>query len=184
MILLFNYKTIIFSFRGLHYIADNPKEFSWANGHMMSDKYSLSIDLGDLESNKGKKLYNDGDNIIYVRSVESTGNINTGGYKIHFQTRGHLNNKGVTLMSGIKYLYTSNGFDYKMSADMTAEYKNKIYNCNVMGITGFHTKDGDIFSFYIFPSEAYDKDGVTLDENGIVKINVSNLYYNEWMKIK
>ena len=69
-----------------------------------------------------------------------------------------------------------------MSAKMTAKYKDNIYNSSVLGTSGLNYKDGDEFAFYIFPSEAYDKEDVSLDEDGIVKLSIKNLYKNIWTK--
>ena len=46
----------------------------------------------------------------------------------------------------------------------------------------FNYKDGDDFSFYVFPAEAYEKGEVTLDEVGVVELTITDLYQNTWRK--
>lgn len=46
----------------------------------------------------------------------------------------------------------------------------------------FKLQRRDDFSFYIFPPEAYDSKEISLDEEGTVKLTVTNLYKNIWTK--
>ncbi|MGO4108504.1 hypothetical protein [Paenibacillus sp. YAF4_2] len=143
---------------------NNTEDSTDQNGEMMSEEYTVSIDLSDLESNVGKELYNDGTNKIVVLSVDNTGNANSGGYRISFRSKG-------------TYSFTA-----EMSAKMTATYKNKYYESSVFGTGGINYKDGDEFaSFYIFPHEAYDQE-ITLQETGTVLLTVTNLYKNSWSR--
>lgn len=164
--------------KGMGSIANNTKEFTNINSHVIDGEYSIYIDLGDLESNEGKELYNDGKNKIYVHSVVKEESVNNGGYKIHFRSSGQYSIDYAELISGVQHIVSS----MDMSAKMTAEYNEKIYSCNVMGMSGINYKDGDMFSFYIFPSKAYEKNEVTLDETGAVYLTVTNLYKNVWSK--
>lgn len=176
-------KYINVAVKGMSYIASNTKDFTYVNGNTIDGKYSITIDLNNLDSNIGKELYNDGENIIYVNLVDNTGNINTGGYRIHFRSSGKYSLDHAELISGVIHSYAENDlYDQKIYAKMTAEYNNKIYKCNEMGTTGVSYKDGDGFSFYIFPDEAYKNNEISLNETGIVKITATDLYKNIWLK--
>ena len=136
-----------------------------------------------MESNIGKELYNDGESKIYVSWIDNTGSSNSGGYRIGFRSCGIYSLNGATLVSGVCHENVdNNSFRTYMSAKMTAKYKDNIYNSSVLGTSGLNYKDGDEFAFYIFPSEAYDKEDVSLDEDGIVKLSIKNLYKNIWTK--
>jgi hypothetical protein len=169
--------------RGIASIANNTKEFTDKNGHVIPGEYSVLLDLGDLQSNVGKELYNEGGYSIYVSHIDNTGGSSTGGYRIGFRACGQYSLTGATLISGVQHSTVGDKeFTYDMSAKMKAAYKGKLYNCGVFGTSGLNYMDGDDFSFYIFPSEAYDKKEVSLDEKGTVKLTVSDLYKNAWTK--
>lgn len=169
---------------GISYIANNTKEFSDIKGHVVKGNYSVSINLSDLESNIGKELYNDGTHRIYVSCVDNTGDINTGGYRIGFRSSGQYSPDKATLVSGVHHATVdNNSFTMDMSARMTAEYKGKIYKSSEFGTSGLNYKDGDDFSFYIFPTQAYESKEIFLNENGVVNLTVTGLFENIWSKI-
>ncbi len=169
--------------QGMAYIANNTEEFTDKSGHVIKGEYSVAIDLKDLKSNVGKELYNDGNNKIYVSWIDNTGGVNTGGYRIGFRACGEYSLTNASLISGTRHQTVGEHiFTYDMSAKMTAQYKGKVYNSGVYGTSGLNYKDGDDFSFYIFPREAYEKGEVSLNEKGIVKLTITNLYKNNWTK--
>ncbi|MDP4153641.1 MAG: hypothetical protein Q8865_09435 [Bacillota bacterium] len=170
-------------FNGMAYIANNTKEFNDTEGHLIPDKYSISINLDDLKSNIGKELYNDGKSKIYVSWIDSTGSSNTGGYRIGFRSSGQYSLNSATLISGAHHeTVTDNSFRTDMTAEMTVKYKEKIYKSSEFGTSGLNYRDGDDFAFYVFPSEAYDNGEVTLNEKGIAELSIKNLYKNIWTK--
>jgi hypothetical protein len=69
-----------------------------------------------------------------------------------------------------------------MVAKMKAEYKGKVYESATYGAGGLNFRDGDEFSFYLFPYDAYKKDGITQNEKGIVRLTVTGLYQNLWSR--
>ncbi|MCD9025047.1 hypothetical protein [Cohnella silvisoli] len=169
---------------GIAYVANNTKKFTTQEGHILQGKYSISIDLSDLESNIGKVLYNDGTYKIYVSWIDNTGSINSGGYRIGFRSRGQYSLAGASLISGGQHAtINGNTFTTNMIAKMTAEYKNEIYTSSVSGVSGLNYKDGDDFSFYIFPNDSYEKKEISLNETGIVNLTVTDLYKNIWSTI-
>lgn len=168
---------------GMAYIANNTKEFTDKKGYLISDEYSISINLDNLESNIGKELYNDGECKVYVGWIDNTGNPNTGGYRIGFKSSGKYSINSATLVSGTHHETVGDeSFRPDMVAKMTAKYKDKVYNSSEFGTGGLNYKDGDDFSFYIFPYEAYDKGEISLNEKGIVELSIKNLYKNRWTK--
>lgn len=168
---------------GMSFIANNTKDFNDKNGHVIQGEYSILIDLSDLKSNIGKEIYNDGDHKIYVAMVDNTGSVNTGGYRISFRSIGQYSLSGATLISGVHHITLGeHSFTTKMSAQLMVEYKSNIYQGSTFGISGLNFKSGDEFSFYMFPSKAYESKEVSLNEEGIVNITLSNLYENIWSK--
>lgn len=168
---------------GMASIVNNTKDFTDTKGHFVQGEYSIMIDLNDLQGNIGKVLYNDGINRIYVSWIDNTGSANTGGYRIGFRSCGQYSLTNATLVSGARHATVNeNSFTACMTAKMTAEYNNKVYNSSEFGTSGINYKDGDDFSFYIFPSEAYNNGEISLDEKGKVELLVTNLYENIWTK--
>ena len=164
-------------------LASNTRSFTDRNGHTIEGQYQISIDLSDLDSNIGKELYNDGTHRIYVNLVYDDGSAG-GGYIISFRSSGQYSLTEASLVSGIQHATVSeNSFTTTMSAKMTAEYNGKTYESQRRGLDGLNYKDGDAFSFYIFPSVAYDSKEISLDEDSIVHLTVTNLYKNIWVKI-
>jgi hypothetical protein len=169
--------------KGIAFIANNTKEFTDINGHVIQGEYSVSIDLGDLKSNIGKELYNNEDYKIYVSWIDNTGSANSGGFRIGFRACGKYSLTSATLISGVHHATVSeNSFTCDMSAKMTAKYNNKVYNSGVFGTSGLNYKNGDDFAFYIFPGESYEKGEISLNEKGIVHLTLTNLYKNVWTK--
>jgi hypothetical protein len=165
---------------GISYIANNTKKFSDEKGYILKGEYLISIDLSDLDSNIGKELYNDGTHKVYVNYIENTGSLNSGGYIIGFRSCGQYSLTNATLISGIYHATDDNSFTSSMSSKMTAEYNGEKYNSSVYGLSGLNYKDGDSFLFYIFPSEVYQNGEITLKEEGIVHLTVTDLYKNIW----
>jgi hypothetical protein len=168
---------------GMAYIANNTEEFTDTKGHFVQGEYLISIDLSDLESNIGKELYNDGTHKIYVSWIDNTGTINSGGYRIGFRSSGHYSITDASLISGVHHAtIDKNSFTTAMSAKMTAEYNGKNYTSSVFGTSGLNYKDGDDFAFYIFPSESYNMQEISLHETGKVRLTVTDLFKNIWSK--
>ena len=150
---------------------------------MIEGQYQISIDLSDLDSNIGKELYNDGTHRIYVNQVVNHGS-SAGGYIISFRSSGQYSLTNASLISGVHHNYLGeSSYTSTIVAKMTAEYNGKTYESQARGLSGLHYKDGDDFAFYIFPHTAYDSKEISLDEDSIVHLTVTNLYKNIWRKI-
>jgi len=168
---------------GMAYIANNTHDFNDKNGSLIPGDYSISIDLSDLKSNIGKEIYNDGEYRIYISWMDNTGAINSGGYRIGFRSVGKYSLSGATLISGIHHKTVGeHSFTTEITAKLIAEFKSQSYSSPTYGVTGLNYKSGDDFSFYLFPTKAYESKEVSLEETGTVKLTLSNLYKNIWTK--
>lgn len=166
---------------GIAYMAGTLDKYSYHES-TLEDGFEIIIDLADLESNTGKVLYEKDDMYIDVYTVDEVG-LQGGGYRIHFRSHGKYSMDKAVLVSGNKHYATeSRWYSYTTNATIRSEYNGKQYEGSVMGSSGLNYKDGDMFSFYIFPSEAYNSGDVTTQENGKVKITISNLVVNQWFK--
>ncbi len=173
--------SFVLNIKGLSFITNNTKVFEVSGSHMIAGEYSFSVNLGNVNDSIGKVVYKDEKNLIYISSIIQ-GDETTGGYRIQFRSQGYYNKDYAELVSGIMHYSNDEGHFHNMAAKMTSKYRNKTYTCNVMGITGINYKDGDSFSFYIFPNEAYENKEISFNETGIVELTVSNLYRNIWNK--
>ncbi len=174
---------LLFWTKGIEYVADVPGGFINHKGHIISGESSVSINLSNLESNIGKEVYNDGEHKIYVSWIRNTGDINKGGYEIFFRSSGKYSFSKATLISGIQHtIQNETSMTDLMSAKMLATYKGKTYHCEDAVFGSLSFRDGDEFSFYIFPIESYESNEVSLNEKGIVYLTMTNLYKNSWSK--
>lgn len=168
---------------GLRYIVSDTDEYKYEKGHIVEGEYSISIDLSDLQSNIGKELYSDGTHRIYVNWINNSGSKNTGAYEIGFRSSGQYSLTDASLISGIHHaMTTESSFTSELTAKMTSKYNGKIYDNSSSATSGINFKDGDEFSFYLFPNSAYDTNEISLNEKGLVEVTVTNLYKNIWSK--
>ena len=146
-----------------------------------ANAYTMEIDLTDLESNIGKRLWEDGEQYMEVALVDSNER-NAGGYRIFFRSHGVYDFNGGRLTSGIKHSRPrENCTQYEIVADLITTYNGKSYLANYQGKTGLNEQDSDYFGFYLFPDEAYD-DGVPLENAGKVTITLYNLTEHTWTR--
>ena len=168
---------------GMSYIGDNTREFACKEGYLITDEYSFSIDLQDLESNIGKEVYNDGESRILISWLDNTGSSDTGGYRIGFRSYGTYTLNSAALVSGARHEQVDGiSMTTYMTAKMTARYNGKVYESSVLGTSGLNYKQGDEFSFYIFPTDAYDNGEVSLQEDGVVQLSIKDFYKNIWTR--
>lgn len=166
--------------RGLGYMNNSPDKYELSY-HEIPGEYSLEIDLNDLESNVGKRIWQDGEQYIEVYLVDETDER----YRIFFRSHGMYEMQKGNLTSGTKHIkYDDNSGSVAMQAKLSTAYNGKIYDCNVQGMSGINDKDGDTFGFYMFPSKAYREDNVPLENAGIATVTISNLIEHRWVKIK
>ncbi|GGA72791.1 hypothetical protein [Ornithinibacillus halotolerans] len=134
--------------------------------------YDVEIDLGNIESNKGKVLYEENGLEIQVSDVvvkESSESI------IYFRAIGHANLNGAMLVSGLEH--TENSTDAKFNAKANIEYEGATFELEPNSYSALEYKDGDEFSFYLFPQDIE----LDVEEVLTVTVSVSNLQLNWWM---
>lgn len=164
---------------GMAHLANNTKEFSDKSGHQVEGKYSLIVNLSDLESNIDKEIFKDGDHRIYVSWLQKTYN---GGYDIGFRSSGPYSLWGASLISGVHHeAINDHSFTDSMTAKMTAIYDGKTYNAQETSRCGLNYKDGDCFSFTFYLSDDETNED-SIEEAGIVELTITDLYKNIWNK--
>jgi hypothetical protein len=163
---------------GIAFLANNTKEYTNKSGQLVEGKYSLRVDLSDLESNIGKEIYNDGEHKIFVSWLQRTHN---GGYDIGFRSGGQYSLSGASLISGVHHeTINDHSFTTSTTANMTAQYHGKTYNASATGQCGLNYKDGDCFSFAFFLNDEPNEDPI--EDAGIVELMITDLYKNIWSK--
>ncbi|TCT11618.1 hypothetical protein EDC18_1196 [Natranaerovirga pectinivora] len=165
---------------GMGAIFHNTEHYTDVDSEMISETFRFKIDLMNLETNEGIEVFNDGVHTINVNKVGHNGSVSSGGYYISFAASGIYSIEGASLISAIE----SKNVGYNISTTnlisrLKANYKGIEYDCSLQGIGGL----GDSFSFYIFPSSAYDNGDITLNETGVVELELINLYKNVWRRI-
>ena len=79
-------------------------------------------------------------------------------------------------------MINESSFTSEITAKMTSKYNGETYDNFYSSSSGINFKDGDEFTFYLFPNSAYDTNEISLDEKGVVEVTVTNLYKNMWSK--
>ncbi|RTE11593.1 hypothetical protein [Paenibacillus whitsoniae] len=164
---------------GMSFIANNTKDFTDKNGHFVEGKYSLKVNLSDLENNIGEEIYNDGDHRIFVSWFQRT---HENGYEIEFRSSGKYSLAAASLISGVRHETNSdNSFTMITTAKMTVDYEGKTYIANATGQCGLNYKDGDCFSFIFFLDDEQHENN-PIEHAGIVELIIADLYKNIWRK--
>lgn len=167
--------------RGLAYLQTSQDKYDLMY-QTDSNAYTMEIDLTDLESNIGKRLWEDGEKYMEIALIDGNEQ-KYGGYRIFFRSHGVYDLNGGFLNTGVKHIRLSeNSGTYEMSAKLITTYNGKSYEAKTQGMTGLNWHDGDFFGFYLFPSEAYDDDNVPLENAGKVTITLYNLTEHTWTK--
>lgn len=169
-------KFCIFLVEGIGYLENNIEHYR-KSGRILEGEYTVDINLLDLDSNKGKMLYDDGENQIYVSKVFAH---NESDFQVYFKSSGAYSLNRATLVSGVEHLRTINGFSSILRAKAIATYGEKSFELQHSLSSGINYRDGDEFGYYLFPSvESVD---INVNENPIVKVTVTNLYEYRWEK--
>ncbi len=174
---------IEFQNNGFSYLDSNQDKYDLIH-QTDANAYTMEIDLTDLDSNSGKHLWENGDQYMEVAFIKNERN--QGGYRIFFCSHGIYNFNGGYLTSGIKHSRPrENGIQYDITADLITTYNGKSYLADYqakLGYAGNTEKDGDNFSFYLFPAEAYEEDGIPLENAGKATITLYNLTEHTWTR--
>lgn len=166
---------------GIQYLYENLDEYSY-QCTPVEGTCSVTVDLSNPKSNAGKTLYNKDGCKIEISFMDNAG-LSCGGYRIGFRTHGVYSPDSAVLVSGIKHITTEQrSFTTNLTASMKTTYNGITYDCPAFSSSGMVFKDGDEFSFYLFPSEAYNKNQVTLFETGKAQLTISGLVKNYWYR--
>ena len=132
-------------------------------------RWSVELDLEDLESNAGKVLYKDESGCrILVDSVDEN---EPGEYRVHFRSCGVYGREGGELVSGCQSVpVEKTSWTWEMAAAMTAAVEGEEYACSIAGFTGLCYKDGNMFSFHLNPRT---EDGEQVSLEGLEKLTVT-----------
>ena len=139
--------------------------------------YSVEIDLEDLESNKGKVLYEDesGCRIVVVSVDENEDNC-----RIFFQSHGVYDRAGGRLVSGSAVVQTGSAkWTYQDSAYANLRVGTAVKDASWAGSSVINWKDGNQFGFHLtadsnIPDRYFTTEEV-LEQGGSMTVEVSNL---------
>jgi hypothetical protein len=146
------------------------------NAHPIKGEYTIELDLNNLENNKGKVLFDDGENQIFVSKVIAH---NTKKYEFFFRSSGSSSLGGATIVSGVEHKHNNDGLISKFQARAQTTYRGATYKLSPSEYSGLNYSDGDEFGFYLeLPYEIVPY----IKEEGRVEVAVTNLYINLWAK--
>ena len=159
-------------------VIGNDVDGYYLQTYPVEGEYTVTIDLGNLKSNEGKVIYNDGTNQIYIETVFVQ---NESEYQVGFRSSGTYSLKGATLVSSIEHARIDNGFTNFDRVNAAATYQGETYKLYPSILTGLNYKDGDSFGIYLI---LYDEEGtkVEIDKEAKIEIKLSNLYMHIWEK--
>lgn len=133
--------------------------------------YSVQLDLVDLASNKGKILFDDGDNRITVEEVVAR---EESGYEVIFRSHAAKLGNGATLVSGVDHFRTGNELSQSLVAEAEADFGDgETASLTPSLWSGLVYHEGDRFGFYL---ETPAGDAEEVD------VTVTNLQLNLWME--
>ncbi|RDY69074.1 hypothetical protein DXT76_17420 [Halobacillus trueperi] len=161
--------------KGISYVTSNIEGY-YHKTFPLEGKYTVEINLSDLESNEGKVLFEDSENKIYVTKVTRSGST----YEVTFRSSGSYDADGATLVSGLEHARNTKGFTRHFKAEAEAVYNDETYELTPSGSSGFHYRNGDKFGFYLFPPNQMEK--IQLKKEPIIKVTISHLQVNLWVK--
>ncbi|GGA60557.1 hypothetical protein [Ornithinibacillus halotolerans] len=161
---------------GINYVHGKVDRYSFESSPVQGE-FSVEIDLSDFDSNKGKVVYNDGENQIYVSEVLVHGGTD---YQVSFRSSGTYNLNGATLVSGVEHAYSQGGFTNYDRVNAIGFYRGESFELGVSHYSGLNYRDGDDFGFYLFSED--QKLDIDLEEAPIIEVTITNLVMNKWYK--
>ncbi len=141
--------------------------------------YTVEIDLDDLDSNTGKRIYENGDCYIEVGLVHNAHPTN-GGYRIIFSSYGVSDFVDGNIVSGVSHRKSQSD----LTATMEVVYNGITYATSTCGYGGLQETNTDTFGFYVFPTEVYDNNLIPAEHIGTVTVKLTNLTVNEWRRVR
>ena len=161
--------------KGISYLTSNIEDY-YHKTFPQEGKYTVEIDLSDIESNEGKVLFEDSENKIYITEVTHSGSE----YEVTFRSSGNYDTGGATLVSGLEHIRNNNGFTSHFKAEAEAVYKGETYELSPSGSSRLNYLDGDQFEFHLFPPNQMKN--IDIKEDPIIEVTITNLQVNLWVK--
>ncbi|WP_430787088.1 hypothetical protein VBD025_15530 [Virgibacillus flavescens] len=155
--------------QGINYFTNNNDEFL-NNSVPIDGEYTVEVDLNNLQSNEGKELYQENDVQIYVSKVIAHSKEE---YELIFTAKGDYSLGGATLVSGVAQNDTNDGAENNFQANAKATYKGDTFNLS-------HSKNSSELDEFGFRMELPDDIVSDLEEDGIIDVEVKDLYVNIW----
>lgn len=169
--------------KGMSYILESPQKYKNIHTSILEEEFSVEVNLLDLESNVGKKIYDDGVCWIYIESIDWREDNNRTEYRVFFRSVGNYSIKGAELVTGIKYDYNEDGSHVMdVGAKMHTVHKETRYNLEVSGYTPLGYRNGDSFGFYIFPSSDHTKGDDFIKTLDTITVTLTGLHKYVWGK--
>ncbi|TYS62079.1 hypothetical protein FZD47_18535 [Bacillus infantis] len=159
--------------QGINYFTNDIENYHNI-AHPIEGEYTIEIDLNNLDKNKGKVLFDDEENQIYVSKVIAH---NTNEYELFFRSSGSSSLGGATIISGVEHKPNNEGLISKFQAKAEATYRGNTCELIPSKYSGLNYSDADEFGFYLeLPKELVPD----FEEEGMIDVTVTNLYMNLW----
>lgn len=147
--------------------------------------YPVKLDLNDLESNRGKVLYQKDGCRIAVDFVDES---LPGNYRVFFRADGQVDTAGSRLVSGMQDVPLSyGGRSFSRSAVAHVRVGERIYPCTYAGGTGLEA-DGNRFGFWVktdlYGDETQVPEQLLAAEDGRITLSVAQLTCMETQRIR
>ena len=149
---------------------------------VLPGRWSVELDLKDLERNTGTVLYEDARGCRIV--VDQVDEPYPGEYRVWFRSHGVYDRSGGALVSGCHSVpVDKTTHTQTMSAGMTALVDGRSYPCGIAGESGFLWKDGNQFGFHLNPRDENryipmdGLDSITVTLTGLTRFSSQRLSY-------
>ncbi|MBQ7321399.1 MAG: hypothetical protein IJW99_04830 [Clostridia bacterium] len=171
--------------KGLPAVTYDPTRYAHSYT-TLAESCTFTVDLDDLASNAGREIFREGKMYIEIDEVvyDAPQRNNPGSYRIFFRAHGVYDTDGGSLVSGlISVPDASGGHTSRTTAEMSGSYRGEAFDCLYAGNTGIAYRDGDLFGYYIFPSEWHERGAVDPAGVGTVELTLTGLAVNRWTRI-
>ncbi|MCY6958686.1 hypothetical protein [Clostridium brassicae] len=167
---------------GMSYLQSNS---NYASSYKkLQAPVEIELNLANLESNIGKEIYQDGQCKIIISNIEKDLNNE---YKVIFRSIGTYDKNGGRLVSPIKHYVTQGKHQkYDLEGNLKTTYQRTTYMGSWSAICPLIYKDGDQFTYSLFPIKLYENGTFLLQDklqkDGNVKVSLEGLIETTWMK--
>lgn len=153
---------------GISHIAEQTEEY-YKITDPIDGEFTVELNLNDIESNRGKILFDDGESRISVLQVVPR---EDAGYEVMFRSHAAEQPHGAVLVSGVDHFRTGNGLSQSLEAEAVSNGGEDVPLTPSSG-SGLIYHDGDRFGFHLDAPEGDAEE---------VEVTVTNLQLNLWME--